>query len=170
MTKTTTLILTVATIFLVAAAFFNDSQWVNAQTDPASSKLQAAIETVDQAFNAISDAERAGANVTDLLVQINAAQGLLAEAENAFRTGDSNAAANLADSVFPIAQSVVVTAQDAKQDALNSNQTNVISTIVLTVVGVIVFVLVLLFVWRRFKQNYINKLLKTKPEVVSDET
>jgi hypothetical protein len=169
MAKTTTIILTIATILLVAAAFFNDSQWVNAQTDPASGKLQAANEAVDQAFNAISDAEKVGANVTDLLVMMNAVQSLLAQAENAFRTGDSNSADNLVDSVFPLAQNVIATAQEAKQDTLNSNQTNIISTIVLTVVGIIVFVLVLLFVWRLFKQNYINKILKTKPEVVPDE-
>ena len=42
-----------------------------AQIDQTTSKLQAANTAVDQAFNAVLDAEKAGANVTDLLSQLN---------------------------------------------------------------------------------------------------
>ena len=52
------------------------------QIEHTTSKLQAANTAVNQAFNAVLDAEKAGANVTDLLVQINTAQGILAQAEN----------------------------------------------------------------------------------------
>ncbi len=86
-----------------------------AQTDQAASKLQAANTAVNQAFNAVLDAEAAGANVTDLLAQINTAQGILAQAENSYRTGDTNTASTQADSVLPIAQQVTVDAQNAKQ-------------------------------------------------------
>ena len=47
-----------------------------AQADQTASKLQAANIAVNQAFNAVLDAEKAGANVTDLLVQINYAMHL----------------------------------------------------------------------------------------------
>jgi hypothetical protein len=78
--------------------------YVFAQTDQTASKLQAANAAVEQAFNAVLDAEKAGANVTDLLAQLNVAAGIYAEAENSYRTGDSNTAAAQADSVLPIAQ------------------------------------------------------------------
>lgn len=139
-----------------------------AQTDQTTSKLQAANTAVNQAFNAVLDAEKAGANVTDLLAQINVAEGLLAQAENSDRTGNTNTAATQADSVLPIAQQVTNEAQNAKQTAIVSSQNALWSTIVLTAIGVFVFVLVLFLVWRRFKRNYIERLSEAKPELVSN--
>ncbi len=140
---------------------------VLAQTDQTGSKLQAANTAVEQAFNAVLDAEKAGANVTALLAQLNNAANILAQAENSNRTGDSKAAAAQADSVLPIAQEVTTSAQDAKQTALVSGQNTVWSTIAFTIIAVFVFVLVLFLVWRRFKRNYINSLSEAKPEVNS---
>jgi hypothetical protein len=94
----------------------------NCSNRPSYVKLQLANDAVDQAFNAVLDAEKAGANVTGLLVQINTAQGILAQAENSYRTGNANTAANLADSVLPIAQQVKLDAQSAKQTAIVSEQ------------------------------------------------
>src|SRR5450759_393407 len=110
-----------------------------AQIDQTTSKLQAANTAVNQAFNAVLDAEKAGANVTGLLAQLNAAGGILAQAENSYRSGDLNAAAAKADSALPIAQEITVAAQSAKQTALVSGQNTFWSTIVLTVIGAVVF-------------------------------
>lgn len=138
-----------------------------AQTDQVDSKLQAANECVNQAFNAVLDAEKAGANVTNLLAQLNTAEGILALAENSFRTGDFSTATAQADSVLPIAQEVTTAAQEAKQTASVSEQNAFWSTIVFTVIGAFVFVLALILVWRRFKRNYIKSLSDAKPEVNS---
>ena len=141
--------------------------FADAQTDQTESKLQAANIAVEQAFNAVWGAEKAGANVTGLLVQLNVAAGVLAEAENSYRTGDSNTAAVQADSVLPIAQEVTASAQDAKQTALVSGQNAFWFTIAFTVIGSFVFVLVLFLVWRWFKRSYIKGLSEAKPEVNS---
>ena len=61
-----------------------------AQTDQAGSKLQAANDAVNQAFNAVLDAEKAGANVTDLMAQINVAESILTQTENSYRTENTN--------------------------------------------------------------------------------
>jgi len=45
--------------------------YVFAQTDQTASKLQAANSAIGQSFNTVLDAEKAGANVTGLLVQLN---------------------------------------------------------------------------------------------------
>ncbi len=155
-------------VVLTLSVCFLSVQQATAQTDSATSKLQAANTAVDQAFNAVLDAEKAGANVTDLLAQINVAEGLLAQAENSDRTGNTNTAATQADSVLPIAQQVTNEAQNAKQTAIVSSQNALWSTIVLTAIGVFVFVLVLFLVWRRFKRNYIERLSEAKPELVSN--
>jgi len=142
--------------------------YVFAQTDQTASKLQAANTAVERAFNAVLDAEKAGANVTGLLAQLNVAAGVLAQAENSFRTGDFNTSAVQADNVLPIAQEVTNSAQDAKQTALVSGQNAFWFTIAFTEIGASVFVLVLFLVWRRFKRGYKKKLLGLKPEVVEN--
>ena len=160
------MLLGVLLIIAFGTSFFT-MHYVCAQTDQTASKLQAANNAFEQAFNAVLDAEKAGANVTTLLAQLNNAAGILAQAENSYRTGDSNTAAVKADSVLPIAQEVTTAAQNAKQTALVSGQNAFWSTIVFTVIGAFAFVLVLLLVWRRFKRRYINNLSQAKPEVSS---
>ena len=140
-----------------------------AQTNSVDSKLQGANDAVNQAYSAVLDAENVGANVTDMLVQINTAQGILALADNSFRTGDFNTAATQADSVLPIAQQVTLDAQNAKQTAIVSSQNAFWSTIAFTVIGVFVFVLVLFLVWRLFKRSYIKSLSDAKPLLVNNE-
>jgi CHASE3 domain sensor protein len=139
---------------------------VIAQTDQAAGKLQAANMAVDQAFVAVLDAEKAGANVTNLLSQLNIVDGDLASAENSYRTGDLNNAVNQADNVLPLTQQITSAAQSAKQDALASERNATWTSVALTVVGSFVFVLVLFIVWRYFKRYYINELSEAKPEVV----
>jgi len=151
--------------FLALAPCFCAVRSVFAETDQAGSQLQAANNAVEQAFNAVFDAEKAGANVTSLLDQYNDAAYLLAQAENAYRTGDNNTAANKADAVLLIAQQVTTAAQTAKETAPTLAQTFFWSTI--TVIYAIEFVLVLFLVWRRSKRRYINNLSQAKPEVNS---
>ncbi len=154
-------------VFLALGSCLYSGHYVFAQTDQTASKLQAANTAVEQAFNAVLDAEKAGANVTDLLVSLNNAAGILAQAENSYRTGDNNTAAAQADSVLPIAQEVTASAQDAKQTALVSGQNAFWFIIAFTVIAVFVFVLVLFLVWRWFNRSYIKNLYKAKPEVTS---
>ena len=154
-------------VFLAFGSCLYSEHYVFAQTDQTASKLQAANTAVGEAFNAVLAAEKAGANVTGLLVQLNTAEADLAQAENSDRSGDTNAAATQADNVLPIAQEVTTAAQNAQKTASVSRQNAFWSTIAFTVIGVFVFVLVLFLVWRRFKQNYIKRLSEAKPEVNS---
>jgi len=137
--------------------------YVFAQTDQIASYLQADNTAVNQAFSAVLDAEKAGANVTSLQAQLNNVAGNLAQAENSYLSGNYSAAATQADKVLPIAQQVTIHAQEAKQAATVSRQDVFWSTIAFTVIGSIVFVLVLFLVWRWFKRRYINNLSESKP-------
>ncbi len=141
-------------VFLAFGSCFCSLHCVFAQTDQTASKLQAASTAINQAFSAVLAAEKAGANVTGLLAQLNIADGELAQAENSYRTGDNNTAATQANSVLPIAQEVTTAAQSAKQTALVSSQNAFWSTLAFTVIGAIVFVLALSLVWRRFKRRF----------------
>jgi hypothetical protein len=152
-------------VFLALGSCLFSEHYVFAQIDQTASKLQAANTAINGAFNAVLEAEKAGANVTGLLVQLNVAVGDLAQAENSYRTGDSSTAEAKVDSVLPIAQEVVTAAQAAKQTVTVSGQNAFWSTIAFTVIVGFVFVLILFLVWRRFKRNYIKNLSDAKPEV-----
>ncbi len=152
-------------LVFLSCTFYHETN-VFAQTDQAASKLQSANNLVEAAFNAVLDAEKAGANITALLNNLNNAENILAQAENSYRTGDLNTTLARANSIFPIAQEVITSAQDAKQTALVSGQNTFWSTIAFTATAGFVFVLVLFLVWRRFKRGYIDSLSEAKPEVV----
>jgi CHASE3 domain sensor protein len=154
-------------IFLSVCSCLSGTHYVFAQTDQTASNLQAANSALEQAFNAVLDAEKAGANVTGLLGQLNVAEGDLAQAEISDRVGDCNAAVAQADSVLSIAQKVAALAQDSQQSAIVSGQNAFWSTIVFTVVGAFVFVLALFLVWGWFKRHYIKSLSNAKPRLNS---
>jgi hypothetical protein len=123
-------------------------------------KLQATNTAVGQAFNAVLEAEKAGANVTALSFQLNEAAGVLAQAENSYRTGDFNTASAQADSVLPVIQEVSTSALNAKQTAVVSSRNAIWSSMTYTIIGILIFVLTLFLTWRWFKKRYIKNLLR----------
>ncbi len=132
-----------------------------------SSALQNAEQTVGQAYDAVLAAQKAGANVTSLVNSLNGVAILLGQAENEYRVGDSAAASADAASAVTVALQVMVAAQSAAGQARASAETALWSNLALAVVGSIVFLLVLLFVWRWFKRRYISSLSEARPEVIS---
>jgi CHASE3 domain sensor protein len=158
------MLLGVLLIVAFGTSFFT-MHYVFAQTDQTASKLQAANNAVEQAFNAVLDAEKAGANVTALLSRLNLATGLLSQAEMAYRNGNLTAAASYADSVVPIASEVQTDAVNAKKEASNAYQNALWLTIGLSVIGAVIFILALFMIWKRLKRGYLKSLYSAKPEV-----
>jgi hypothetical protein len=154
-------------VFFAFGSFFFSCPSAIAQTDQVTSKLQAANTAINQAFNAVLDAEKAGANVTALLAQLNSAGYFLAQANISYRIRDYNTAEAHADSVLQIAQIETAAAQDARQAAFVSGQNAFWFLIAFTAIGSVVFISVLFLVWRRFKRHYISKSYKVQPEVAS---
>ncbi len=133
--------------------------------DDVSSKVSAAESAVVSAFSGVLDAEKAGANVTGLLVQLDDAAGLLAQAEMAFRKGDVNLTAVKADGALAGAGAVQSEASVAKDNALVAGQNALGLTVGFSLVGSVAFVLVLFFVWGWLRRRYSAGLLEAKPEV-----
>ena len=138
-------------------------------TGDASASVGEADVAVRQAFNATLDAERAGANVSGLILRLNEAGGILVEAEMALGNGNSSEAASKAGQCIGIAESVKGDADVLKTSALDEAQTVFWTSLTFPVVGIAVFVAVLVLVWRRFKRGYVRKMLGLKPEVAHDE-
>jgi len=137
--------------------------------DDASGSVGNADAAVRQAFNAALGAERAGANVSGLIVRLNEAGSVLVEAEIALGDGNSSEAASKAAQCVGIAESVRSDADALKTSALDGAQTVFWMYLTFSVVGIAVFVSVLAVVWRRFKRGHVVKTLSMKPEVAHGE-
>jgi hypothetical protein len=156
-------------LVLALAGLFSHGVFVVRGADEASSSVGEADIAVRQAFNATLDAERAGANVSGLILRLNDAGGILAEAEMALGNGNSSEAASKAVQCTEIAESVKGDAVVLKASALDVARTVFWASLTFSVVGIAVFVVVLEFVWRWFKGGYVRRMLGMKPEVAADE-
>jgi hypothetical protein len=117
------------------------------------------------AFVAVSDAERVGANVSGLMGRLNEAGDALASARTALEMENYNDAVSRADLCKSLVSGVVGDADALKADALGTKSSWWI-TMSFSVVGSVVFVVVLFLAWRWVRRFYAAKLLESRPEVV----
>jgi hypothetical protein len=154
--------------FLVFVSYFYGERCVFGQTDQIAAKLQEAKSAVGQAFKAVLDAEKAGGNVTQLLTKLDKAGDILADAQNALNSGSTaNIASNL-ENGLQIANQVNSEAINLRNVSILHSQNNFWLTLTFSTVGVILFIISLLLVWRRFKRSNTNKLFSKKPEAVEN--
>lgn len=135
------------------------------QSNEVQSKLDAARASINQAFTSVMEAEAAGANINNLISQMNDALGLLAQAENAFWQNDFDATAIKADGALLLAGQINTAAQNARESASSSRQSSFWLSIVFSIIGIVIFLVVLFQIWRWFKQRYTRNLLNLKIEV-----
>ena len=154
-------------VLLVLGACLLTGRGVVAQSDLTISELHAAEKAVELAFNVVLDAEKDGANVTVLIGRLNVATDLLARAEMAFRVGDVSGALEKTAGVFAIAAEVETDAVSAMgfEDSFERYNAGW-SIAIISIVAGFTFVLLMLIIWRWFKQNYIKGLRDSKPEVI----
>jgi hypothetical protein len=157
-------------VFLVLGSSFNSERCVSGQTDQTTTSLQVAESALDQAFSSVLNAEKAGGNVTQLLAELNTAGEIVAEAENAYHSGNTAIVTSLANNASQIANQVNDESLNLRNVSLVDSQNSLWLTLIFSVIGAVVFGLSLLFVWRRFKSVFTKKLLGTKPEVVDNST
>jgi len=137
--------------------------------DDASGSVGNADAAVRLAFNATLDAERAGANVSGLIVRLNEAGAVLVEAEIALGNGNSSEALSKAAQCVGIAESVKSDADALRASSLDGAQTEFWTYLIFSVVSVAVFVVALALVWRRFKRGNVRRMLGMRLEVAHDE-
>ena len=133
-----------------------------------SASIEAANSSINQAFTNVLAAEKAGGNVTQLLTDLNSAGQLLAAAENAYRSENLTNVTSYSENATSIANQVNSGALSLLNASSNRSQNNFWLTLVFSIDGAFVLVVVLLLVWRRFKRNYRKNLLGLKPRVVKN--
>ena len=138
----------------------------------ASTSREAAISTVSeaeqsvaQAYEAVLDAEAAGADVSGLLIELNNAVELFSEARMAFEDGDFEEATRLADLANGVGSEVAVEAERLKVEANSAGVDRFWWLLVGSVLGVSVVASVSFLGYRYFKRWYFRRLLKMRPRV-----
>jgi hypothetical protein len=116
------------------------------------------------AFSTVADAEQHGANVSVLAQRLNQAGALLARANEYLTVGNYSGAISFADDCESLAGGIGSDADALRSDAVAAAG-NWWIPIVFSVSGSVLVVVVLFFVWRWFRQGYLKRILKSRPEV-----
>jgi len=138
-------------------------------SDEASLVISEANNKLKMAFEAVLEAEKAGANVSDLIIQLNSAGALLAEAENAYRVGVFSEAVSKAEECSMLADGVMGEASQLRESAIVNAQTAFWHNLIFSIFGGAAFLFVIFFVWDWFRRVYMKRIVNMKPEVVSDD-
>ena len=128
--------------------------------DMAALSVIRAEEALASAYEAVLEAEQAGANVSELLDRLNVAGEHFAEANMLYRLGDFDGAVHSADIARPPAEEVRRSAEELKIDAYESWIASLLIRITGSIVGVIAAVIVIFIGWRIFKRRYLRQVQK----------
>ena len=116
-------------------------------------------------FEATLDAERAGANVSSLLVQLNEGAEFLAAARMAFEDGNYSEADRLSGLSREVGAQVESAALILKAEAYNAAASRYRLYLVSSAVAMIIVLLATLLGYRFLKKRHLDRLLKMKPEL-----
>ena len=138
--------------------------------DAAELAINQAEDVVVVAYTAVLNAEHVGANVAGLLVQLNEAGELLAEAQVAFRVDDFDEAVRLANLAADIGDDVTGTADALRHEFYGSMVTGSWLAIIGSLVGLVAVGFGSFWGWRVFKRRYYQRVLRMQPEVAQAES
>ena len=170
-------IMSVSKLFLVllilsafAAPVFVSEAFAVDSKDVAVSAVDRAEVAVVSAYEAVLDAEEAGADVSGLLVRLNVAGEYLASARVWYELGDFDNATRFADLCYDVGEEVRSEAVELKNEAHGLWVTGLFVRMTVSIFGVVFVVFLSFMVWRAFKRRYRKRVLGMRPEVVSGES
>jgi predicted PurR-regulated permease PerM len=135
-----------------------------------SDSIQTANNSINRAYANILAAEKSGANITQLITNLNVAAELLAQAENAYQSGNLNSVNSNADNARLIANQVNGEAVTIRNTTIGNSAGQFTLTIIISITAALLYLIALLLIWRRFKRRYNKRLLSMKPEVVKNQS
>lgn len=131
--------------------------------------IGSAEAAVVSAYGAALEAEEAGADVSILLEQLNAAAEHLALARMCSRRGEPEAAAGNASLCIEMTQTVSEEARVLRDRAVGERNEHAWMAICGSILGVVAAALGSLLGWGFFKKRYYRRVLRMKPEVREGE-
>jgi len=137
--------------------------------DAAALAIARAEDNVSSAYQAVKDAEGAGANISGLLSKLNEAGKLLAKANISCRTGNFENATLFADASTEIANSIKIEAYRTRDLASYQGLLRFQFTFAASILSIAAVLFISFTSWRLFKRYYCKRILKLKPEMSSGE-
>jgi len=151
-------------IVFLASALGAGNSFCIVGSDDAAARVGEAEVALRRTFSAVLEAESAGANVSELLVELDVAGGNLTAAEMAYARGDFDEASSRAQQCTAVADGVAGEAQSLKNSASTRARNKELQTIGFSMIGGLASVLVVSLIWVLFKRSYLGKLSGMKPE------
>ena len=132
--------------------------------------LVEAEEALGLAYDAVLEAEGAGADVSGLLDRLSVGGGYLAEAYVLVRLGDMEGAERAVGLCVEVGDGVEGEAALLGEEAARSEMEDVLVRVFGSAVGVVIVVVSAVLLWEVFKRRYHERVLRSRPEVVSGES
>ena len=155
-----------AFLFVLALSVFLIEGCV-AGAEEAALAIERAEGVVASGYQAVLEAEGAGANVSGLLARLNEAGGLLALARVSYRVGDFDGTVRFAELCGEIGEGVRFDALGVRDFAVEEAGHRFWRAIIGSIVGVAIIVFLSFLGWFIFKGRYYRRVLGMRPEVVS---
>lgn len=122
--------------------------------DEAELAIKSSEERILECYLEVLEAERAGADVKQLLIVLNEAGGLLAKARLAYREGDFSVAKNLAHQSLRRLDGFTVRAEALRDAASREGFYDFMVNFVGSISGAVALVLFSFFLWRFLERKY----------------
>jgi uncharacterized membrane protein len=164
MQKWLTTILTAFSLMLIVTNLQFYSAFSQTFETPANQKIEEARTKLDETFNATVAAERAGADVSEIVKQLNHALNYTVEAETALSSGDLEEAAFLAESAIQLSDEISSQVEDLRAQTETRGLIGLVApiaaAIALLCVGVFIFFYGRRFWSRRKEQKFLEMRVK----------
>lgn len=141
-------------LLVVASQSFVSVTKATVGQSEAASALTNAEDTLNQAYQAISQAEESGANVTSLLVRLNEAGQLLARGQLAYDSGDFDSALRFTNQSQENLNGFITDANTLRETAIRESYLDFLINVVGPVFGAVGVFCVGFFVWFFLKRKY----------------
>jgi hypothetical protein len=157
-------------IIVFTSSTFNEYGVSEGIDNQAESWIDLAEEGLESAYLAVIDAERAGSDISQLVLHLNQALEWLSEAKSALTEGEHNRAFLLVEDVLGNSSYAENLAYNLESSAAHNAEIGFRNQVITSFVSICLIVVVGFLTWTYFKKHYIRKLMELKPEVSSHES
>jgi len=141
-------------VFISVFPIFVSGALASNGEDAAASAVERAEGVVVSAYQDVLEAERAGANVSGLLAQLNDAAGILVQARISYMAGDSNETVRFADLCSEVGENVRKDAHRLRDLAVKEADERFLWTMIGSIVSVSAIVCATFIGWLAFKRRF----------------
>jgi len=160
--------LTIFCIFLTTFMIVNISCGFAIELTEVALAINEAELKLKSAFVAVSKADDVGANITGVVTKLEVAGLLLTEAKLALRVDDYDAANSHAIECINTAEKLIIDADQLTVDAERKQNDNILFTVIGSIGGLVLLIILGITFWRVLKKRYFRKVLDMKPNVEED--